>query len=163
MSTSTTANAVRWTTARIRKSILLPKPRNEIRKVYDLEHGRLVGQARPPIEQRLLQHFASHADLLDVPRPRNAPPEAPEAWLLVPAPRWLIDGLAVYKSDDEDLEPSVDGEPDSDREAEIEEGDYYEDHEPDGLVVTDAQRARYRRSVGVPISEIIGHYQRFIR
>lgn len=140
------ADVVRWTPNRIRKALALPKPRHAIQQMWDYQSGRLVGRPKTsPLDLRLLAYIAGHADLLDVPRPpRKEQPAAPDGWLLLPAPQWVIDALATFGSETDDHEPDADLEVDADREPCDEECDGDCDAEPGGVVVTEAKRDRYR-------------------
>ena len=138
----------RWTPHRIRRAVALPKPRGALSAMHDYEMGRLVGRPKPtPLELRLLEHIATNADLLDVPRETQpARRKDPDGWLLVPAPQWLIDALAEFGAESEDDEVDEDREADFDNEESDPDGGDDCDREADGLRVTDAQRALYRNS-----------------
>lgn len=108
----TAANVVRWTPARIVKAMLCPKPKDAIAKV--------MATARPAWrsdkDRPLLDYIVGHADILDLPAPSGTSWPEPVAWLLVPAPLWLLEGLAQVGADREDLEVTEDAEPDQDGE-----------------------------------------------
>lgn len=115
---NTAANVVRWTPTRIAKAMLCPKPKDAVAKAMAYEHGTLARWSFvPDQERRLLDFIASHADLLDLPAPHGTSWPGPVAWLLVPAPLWLLEGLAQVGADREDLETTEDAEPDQDGEA----------------------------------------------
>ncbi len=117
------ANVVRWTDRLIRKAILLPKPRHEIRKALaSLAPAPRAGRAAA--ERQICQHLADHGDILDLPgadRPYAEGRWEPGGyvWLLVPLPRRLVDLLAAYAAEDEDAEADTDREPDADLEPDV--------------------------------------------
>lgn len=100
----------RWTAARIRRAILLPKPRGAIAAYRAENAGR--PRAPRPDELALLRYIAEAADLLDV-----GPSDFGTAWLLVPMPAAMLDALAEFEAELHDLEPDADDEPDTDHEA----------------------------------------------
>jgi len=69
--------------------------------------------------QRVLQHIAKHADLLD-DGPRLPLDETDfrhtGEWLIVPVARFMLDALAVFEAGCEDLEDGADHEPTEDEE-----------------------------------------------
>jgi hypothetical protein len=97
--------SARWTAARIRRAILLPKPRGAIAAYR-------TGMTARSDELVLVRHIAETADLIDV-----GPTAAGTAWLLVPMPAAMLDALAVIGAatedfeDGHDREDAADGEP----------------------------------------------------
>jgi hypothetical protein len=159
----TATNAVRWTLRRIRAALKCPKPTGALSRLYAYESGHLaIREPVLPVERQLLSHIADNADLLDVPATKLEYGR-PVRWLLVPLPDALLDRLAEFGANLEDLEPDHDGEADSDREPdEDDEADGIEEradvrpesmdrcgfpyHEGPDIVVTAEQRERYSYS-----------------
>ena len=119
----------RWTPTRIRKATLLPKPRGAIAKALNHLYATDPRQASAcPMERRMLDYIAEHADLIDLALPTQLEEELDEPigararWLLLPSPAWLLDALATHGAEredhepDEDVEADADDEPDSDTE-----------------------------------------------
>lgn len=145
-------------TRRAESVFRIRKPRGAIAKYWAEQHGQIKGQPRPPVERRLLSWIADNADLLDVPAPRLAPPSVPDGWLLVPAPRWVLDELAALYAEREDHEPDADLEVNGDFEEGADDEDGGEDEltvvRPETMdraglpdsdeIATPAQRARWR-------------------
>ena len=63
-----------------------------------------VGLLAPP-ERRAMAAITESADVLNL---------EDESWLLVPAPAWLLDTLAVFGAESEDREPSFEDEAETD-------------------------------------------------
>ncbi len=122
MSISATANVVRWTRTRIEKAIRCPKPKHAMLKAMEFNWGT-TGRCKDPKALRALRHIANNADLLDVPTPADTSRHC-DRWLLIRAPEWLIDALAMFEAGLDDLEADQDAEDDGLREPEQDdEGD----------------------------------------
>lgn len=112
----------RMTPARIRKAMLLPKPRGALAAAASVFDGRPWLRAPTERQVALLRHIAEHGDLIDHPViDRGSVFEPPLVvrgqWLLVPLPLEMLDELAGFEADLADLEPDLgDFEPDVDRE-----------------------------------------------
>ena len=104
----------RWTERSIRKATLLPKPRGEI------ERFNASIETRDDLLTKVLQHIASHADVLDDGR-RLASVNFQHAgrWLLVPASDEVLDALAMFGAERADLESTDDAELGCDDEPEL--------------------------------------------
>ena len=96
----------RWTPARIRKAIALPKPVGAIDKAEEYTLGKRLPDLTP-LDSLALREIA---DVLDVAQTAECGRTQATRWLLVPAPMWLIEALAVFEADPEDLEPNQDNE-----------------------------------------------------
>ena len=118
--------APRWTPARIRKALLCPKPQGQIAKAWRQEGGSwLTAQPVLAEEMTALRHICEHGDLI-------TPPATPgEAWLLVPAPDWLIEILGSLDAAAEDIERDDEGEDDGTAEPDIDEDDNGDGAEPE--------------------------------
>jgi hypothetical protein len=99
----------RWTPARIRKAIALPKPVGAIDKAEEYTLGKRLPDLTP-LDSLALREIAENADVLDVAQTAECGRTQATRWLLVPAPMWLIEALAVFEADPEDLEPNQDDE-----------------------------------------------------
>ena len=143
---------VRWTPARIRRAMLLPKPRGAIAKA--MQTATEVAPTTPD-QVKALQHLAEHGDFIAAPVPEHHhnPNSGAPGWLLVPAPVWLLEALSTFGADAAELEP----EPIEDNE---DGGGDLDDSDREGYAVscpvTEAQRRRYRERCGMPQSEVVG-------
>lgn len=105
---TTTEKPARWTPAAIRKATPFPKPKGEVAKERAFNRGG-VSRDLSSLERRLLRAIISKADLLD-PVTKDERGNK-ERWLLVPARQWMLDLMAVFEVEREDLEDCVDREP----------------------------------------------------
>lgn len=92
-----------------RTAMLIPKPTRRRRKPFlpaldDVGLSLMLGGLAPR-ERKAMAAIAESADLLTI---------EDKSWLLVPAPPWLIDTLAVFGAECEDREPGLDDEPETD-------------------------------------------------
>jgi len=115
-----------------RRARSVPKPQGALSALWDYEAGRLGQQQEgaTPFELQLLYYIAESADLLTVPT-SYAERTMPDNWLLLPAPKWLLDGLAQLEATLEGLEPDTDREPDTDTEESCDDEGSDSDAEPD--------------------------------
>lgn len=174
---SSATNAVRWTPRRINAALKCPKPKGAIARVWRHEGGMLDGgPAVHPVELRLLAHIANTGDVLDVPAMRLEYDACPVRWLLVPMPEQLLDRLAAFGAEREDLEPDHDGEADADREPDVDDENGADEERADvrpdtmhrmgldddgpELQITPEQRQRYRAG---DERQTLHHVKAFIR
>lgn len=109
-----------WTEETIRNATPFPKPEGAVDHALD----RRIRRELDPIERSMLRHIAENADLVDAGMSSGGSNwDLPRFWLLVPAPRDLIDFLATFEIErgedmgvDTDSEPADDDEPDDDLE-----------------------------------------------
>jgi hypothetical protein len=103
------ASPQRWTPSRIRSATPFPRPRGARAEAIAYRGG---GAARDlaSLERRLLRAIISKADLLGPVTKDELGRE--ERWLLVPAQRWMLDLMAVFEVEREDLEDGHDAEDD---------------------------------------------------
>ncbi|MCW5733492.1 MAG: hypothetical protein KIS73_05175 [Enhydrobacter sp.] len=124
----------RWTPAAIRAATPHPKPRGAIVKEADFRCGGPVLRDLDSKERRLLRAIIDRADLLDVTTPggishevgavslhqpdpggafvRTALKTETVHWLLIPVERWMLELMATFEADREDLEDGADREDD---------------------------------------------------
>lgn len=133
--------------------VIMPMVPNRLRKGrrwIEKPHGALDRERRsqeaPPIAlsnelRDLLRHIADNADLIDYPRMRGAyrsdvDRKVPTRWLLIPAPEWVVDELAVFEAGLEDLALEEDNDT-SDNEPDI--------TRPESMVVGDLDKRTVRQ------------------
>lgn len=106
--------AVRWTPRRIQKALLCPKPMGARVRAMAFDYGPSPTIRLEPKDVRALRHIAEHADLLPGTTgvPYNEFGAKAAAWLILPAPVWLLEALATFDAASADLEPDDDREPD---------------------------------------------------
>jgi hypothetical protein len=103
------SNAARVSRRRLNQALLCPKPTGTERVQFLAGYGRRGLGSR---ERQALQHIAAHADLIDRPLPWTVELGDVDAWLLVPAPKWLVDELAAFEAERAELEADDAGEED---------------------------------------------------
>ena len=114
----------KWAPEEIRAATPFPKPEGEIKKALGHEAG-CYGDSKPlaDLERGVLRRIAQTADIIDAGM--NGGHELPRHWLLVPAQPDLVEFLATFECEREDMDGG-----DSDREPEETDAEH-DGSEPD--------------------------------
>jgi hypothetical protein len=105
--------------------MLRPRPKGEVAKARRFSEGGVTTELAS-LERRLLREIVNSADLLDLPSDLLGSFDPPgDRWMLVRAPAWMLDLMAEFETDREDIEFG------EDLECEETDGDDHDDKEPD--------------------------------